>query len=73
MFFDKYLGANVAVKNFMSHFYISVSTKATIKFTNGNTLHAQLIGIILCRFTNCSIIYTVGPVYYFQGHPSNTI
>ena len=48
-------------------------TKATLKLANGNTGHAQGIGIILCRFPNCSIIYPVGPVYYCPGHPSNTI
>ena len=37
------------------------------------TGHAQGIGIILCRFTNCSIIYPVGPVYYCPGQTSNTI
>ena len=44
-----------------------------MKLANRNTGHAQGIGIILCRFPNCSIIYTVGPVYSFPGHPSNTI
>ena len=50
-----------------------VPTKATVKLANGNTGHAQGIGIILCCFPNCSIIYPVGPVYYCTGHPSNTI
>ena len=50
-----------------------VPTKATVKLANGNTGHAQGIGIILCRFPNCSIIYQVGTVYYCPGHPSNTI
>ena len=50
-----------------------VSTKATVKLVNGNTVHAQGIGILLCRFPNCSIIYLVGTVYYCPGHPSNTI
>ena len=44
-----------------------------MKLDNGNTECAQVIGIILCHFTNCSIIYPVGPVYYCPGHPSNTI
>ena len=48
-------------------------TKATVKLDNVNTRHNQGIGIILCRFINCSIIYPVEPVYYFPGHPSNTI
>ena len=44
-----------------------VSTKATVKFSNENTGHAQGIGIILCHFTNCTIIYPVVPVYYCLG------
>ena len=44
-----------------------------MKLDNGNTGHDQRIGIILCRFHNCSIIYPVGPVYYCQENPSNTI
>ena len=48
-------------------------TNATVKLAHGNTGHAQGIGIILCRFPNCSIIYPVGPVYYCPGHPSNTM
>ena len=71
--FHKYGGANVAVTNCMSHFSIFFTTNATVKLANGNTGHAQVIGIILCRFPNFSIIYQVGPVYYFPGHPSNTI
>ena len=51
--FHKYGGANVAVTNFMSNFYMFVPTKATVKFSNGNTGHAQGIGVILCHFTNC--------------------
>ena len=35
--FHKYGGANVAVKNSMSQFYIFVLTKATVKLANGNT------------------------------------
>ena len=50
-----------------------VPTKTTVKLDNGNTGHAQGIGIILCCFTNCYIIYPVVPVYYCPGHPSNTI
>ena len=50
-----------------------VPTKATVKLANGNTGHAQGIGIVLCRFPNFPIIYTVGPVYYCPGHPPNTI
>ena len=50
-----------------------VPTKDTVKLANANTGHAQIIGVILFHFTNCSIINPVGPVYYFPGHPSNTI
>ena len=50
-----------------------VPTKSTLKLGNGNMGHAQVIGVILCRFPNCSIIYPVGPVYYFPIHPYNTI
>ena len=50
-----------------------VPTEATVKLDDGNTVHAQGIVIILCLFPNCSIIYTVGTVYYCPGHPSNTI
>ena len=71
--FHKDWGANVAVTNWRSHFSMFIPTKATMKLANGNTGHAQWIGIILCCFTNCSIIYPVGPVYYFTGHPSKTI
>ena len=71
--FHKDGGSNVAVTNGMSHFSIFVLTKATVKLDNGNTLHAQWIGIVLCRFTYWSIIYSMGPVYYFTCPPSNTI
>ena len=71
--FHKDVGENVAVANCMSHFSMFVPTKATVKLAHVNTGHAQVIGIILCCFPNCPIIYTVGPVYYFPGHPSNTI
>ena len=57
----------------MSHFSMFVPTKATVKLANGNTGHTQGIGIILYRFTNFTIIYSVVPVYYFTGHPYNTI
>ena len=71
--FHKDGGANVAVTNCMSHFYMFVPTKSTVKLANGNTVHAQGIGIILFRFPNCSIIYLVRPVYYCPFHHSNTI
>ena len=62
-------GANASLTNCMSQFSMFVPTKATLKLANGNTGHAQEFGIILCRFTNCPIIYPVEPVYYFLGHP----
>ena len=71
--FHNYGGADVSVTNYMSPFSIFVSTKATVKMANGNTGHAQGIGIILCLFTNCYILYPLGQVYYFLGHHSNTI
>ena len=70
---SRYWGANVAVTNLMSHFSMFFPINATVKLANGSTGHAQVIAIILCRFPNCSIIYPVGPVYYYPGHPSNTI
>ena len=65
--------ADVAVTNCMSHFSFFFLTKATIKIDNGNTVHSQDIRKFLYSFPNCSIICTGGPVYYFPGHPSNTI
>ena len=50
-----------------------VSTKSDVKLANGNMGHAQVIGIILFYFTNCPIMYPVVLVYYYPGHPSNTI
>ena len=73
MFFHKDGGANVAVTNCMSPFSIFFPTKATVKLANGNTGHAQGIGIILCCSPNCTIIYLVGQVYYCRDHPTNTI
>ena len=48
-------------------------TKAAVKLAHGKTRNSQGIWIILYCFPNCSTIYPVGPVYYFPGHPSNTI
>ena len=45
--FHKYGGANVGVTNFMSHFSMSVGTKANVKLANDNMLHAQVIGIVV--------------------------
>ena len=71
--FHKYVGAYVAVTNCMSHFSMLSPTKANVKMANENMVHAQGIGIVLFCFPNCLIIYIFGPVYYFPGHPSNTI
>ena len=71
--FHKYGGKNIAVTNCMSQFYMFVLTNTTVKLANGNTGHAQGIGIILCLFLKNLIIYTVRPVYYCPGNPSNTI
>ena len=71
--FDKHGGSNVADKNCMSHFSLIIPTNATVKLANGNTGHDQGIGIILCHFPNCAIIYPGGPVYYCPGEPSNNI
>ena len=64
---------HVAVTKFISKFSMFVPTKATVKPANGNMGHAQGIGIISFRFPNCSIIYLVGPAYYFLGHHYLTI
>ena len=71
--FHNYVGSNVGVTNCLSHFYMFVPTKGNIKLANENTAHAQVIGIILCHFTNFPIIYPVVSVYYCTGHPYNTI
>ena len=71
--FHKDGGDNIAVTNCMSHFSMFVPNKAMVKLANVNTVHSQVIGIILCCFPNCSIIYPVGPVYYCPGQPSKTI
>ena len=73
MLFHKDGGANVAVTNCMSNVSMFLPIKATVKLDNGSTGHAQGIGIILCRFPNCSFIYPVGRVYYCPGHRSNNI
>ena len=71
--FHKYIGENVAFTNYMSHFSIFVPTKYYLKLANGNMVHAQVIGIILCHFTKFLNIYLMVPVYYCPGHPSNAI
>ena len=65
--FHKDGGANFAFTNGMLYFYMFVPTKATLKLANGNTGHAQGIGIILCHFPKCSIIYIhLGQFIIFQ-------
>ena len=71
--FHQYFGENVAVTNFVSQFSMFVPTKYDVKLANGNMGHDQVIGIILSRFTNCTILYVVVLVYYCPGHPSNII
>ena len=71
--FYKHWGVNVAVKKFLPHFSVFVPTKANVKPDNVNKDMTQELGLFVCRFPNCYIIYTVGPVYYFPGHPYNTI
>ena len=66
-------GGYVTVTNFSSHFSMFIPTKATVKLANGNTVRAQGIGIILCHFLNCYMIYPVVYVYYCTGQPYNTI
>ena len=73
LLFRKDLISDSVVTNGISQFSMFVPTKATAKLDNGNTVHVQEIGIILCRFSNYTIIYPVGPVYYCSVHPSNTI
>ena len=41
VFFHKDGGANFSVTNCMSHSSMFVLTNATLKFSNGNTVHAQ--------------------------------
>ena len=67
--FQKNGGANVAVTNCVPHFSMFSPTKFNVKLYNGNTVHAQEIGVVLCRFPNCAIVYSVIPVYYFPGCP----
>ena len=50
----------------MSHFSMVVLTNTTVKLANGNKGHAHGVGIILCPFTNCSIIYQDNKVAFTQ-------
>ena len=57
-----------------SHIFLCLSKKKdTVKLANVNMGHAQGVGIFLCHFPKCSIIYLLGPVYYYLVHLSNTI
>ena len=71
--FHKYGEDNVSVTNCMSHFSMFVLTKYTVKLDNGNTVYSQVIGIILCLFPNCLVIFPVGTVYYCPCRYSNTM
>ena len=62
VFFHKYGEDNVSVNNWMSYFSMFVPTRATVKMANGNTGHAQGIGIFLCHFPK---LY-----YYISGGTS---
>ena len=57
----------------LSQVSMFVPTKDTVKLANVNMEHAQGIGIIVCHFSTCNIVYPVVPVYYCPGRPSNTI
>ena len=52
---------------------VLIPIKATVRINNGNIVHAQVIMIISCYFTNFSDIYLVGEVHYFPGSRFNTI
>ena len=67
--FHKYKGDNVGVTTYFSLFYVSVHTISNVKFYGVNKGYVQVIGIILCQFPHCPIIYPVGPVYHYIGHP----
>ena len=71
--FHKYGGANVGVTNCLSCFPMLVPNISNVKLADGNMDHAQGIGNILCQFTKLPVIYPVRPVYYFPGHPLNTV
>ena len=73
MFFCQDRRSNVAFKNWISWFSMFVPTKDTMKIANGNIVQSKGIGMIYWHFTNCSIIYPVGPVYYCPRHSPNTI
>ena len=73
VFFHKFGWANIGVTHFMSYLYMSSPIEATVKLTNTNTEHTQVIGFILYSFSNFPIIYTVAPVCYCTVHLSNTI
>ena len=67
--FHKDRGSNIVVTDYMSHFSMFTPTKANVKFSNGDMVNSQVIGIILCCFLNWPIIYPVVPVYYCLGQP----
>ena len=57
---------NILVSQIVCHTFLCSSQPRPMWLANGNMGHAQVIGIILCSFPNCPIIYPVGTVYYFQ-------
>ena len=65
---NKYRGANVGVENFLSNVLMFVPTRANAKLADGNTGHAQLIRIVLCHFTNCTIICPIVTDYYCSDY-----
>ena len=49
------------------------TNQSQCKFYYVNMGHDQGIGVILCRFHICTMIYSVVPVYYCLDHSSSTI
>ena len=66
MLFHKYGGANVAVTNCMSYFSMFFPTKANVKLANGNTGHAQGIGIIYVAFLTVRLYIQLDQFIIFQ-------
>ena len=54
-------------------FFILVPIHANVKFSKEYMVHAQVIGVVLCIFPTFPIMYYLGRVYYYPGHPSNNI
>ena len=73
MLFHKDEGDHVGFTELMSCLSVLLPTKANLKLDHGNTRHSQVIRIILYYFHKFPVIYTLGPVYYFPGHTSNSV